>query len=450
MGGLRNRPLACRASAGWTAPLLALLVLVLPGDGDAARHKLFALATSVVGSGTVSPPPAPPPPGARRDLVGYFTQWGVYGRGYHVRDVARSGAAERLTVLEYAFAGIDAGLRCASLDPWADFQRPFEAAESVDGVADGPDQTLRGNFNQLRKLRQRFPRLRVVIAIGGWNHSQRFSDAALPANRAAFARSCVDMFIRGAFAPGVSGPGIFDGIELDWEYPGRCGATCEYRPEDGENLSALLAELRAQLDAIDPALILTLAAPATSYHSSQLQLERIPAHLDWINLMTYDYHGWEATGPTHHHAPLFSSPADPSGGGSVDRTVAEYLARGVPVEKLVLGIPAYGRGWEGVGPANDGLYQPAAGLASGSWESGVEDFAVLQSLGHPSFWDPLSQARWLYDGSRLWSYDDPGSAAAKAAYARERGLRGALLWELSGDDAEGSLIRAIAGALQSR
>ena len=126
--------------------------------------------------------------------------------------------------------------------------------------------------------------------------------ATSPPESIAFISSCINMFINGNFALGVGDPTIFDGIDIDWEYPGRCGATCDFRPEDTQNFTALLAELRRQLDAIDPNLILTIAAPASQYYYSAIELNKIHQYLDWINLMTYDFHGsWEPNGPTNHH-----------------------------------------------------------------------------------------------------------------------------------------------------
>ncbi|MFB9801954.1 cellulose binding domain-containing protein, partial [Streptomonospora salina] len=144
--------------------------------------------------------------------VGYFTQWGAADRGYLVEDLVDSGQAERLTHLNYAFANLDENGRCfmsdedGEGDAHADYGRTYPAAESVDGVADSADQRLRGSFNQLRELKERFPDLRVSIAIGGWAWSDHFSDAALPENREAAVESCVDMFLRGDL-PELNGAG---------------------------------------------------------------------------------------------------------------------------------------------------------------------------------------------------------------------------------------------------
>ena len=141
--------------------------------------------------------PCAPPAGAAPKapvVAGYFAQWDIYGRGYHPKDIP----ADKLTHVIYAFAAPDASGHCASVDPWADYQRPYPAEESVDGVADDPGQALFGNFNQLRELKAAHPGLKVLLSIGGFTLSTYFSDvAATPESRAAFAQSCIDEFIDG-------------------------------------------------------------------------------------------------------------------------------------------------------------------------------------------------------------------------------------------------------------
>src|SRR5262245_10395858 len=130
---------------------------------------------------------------ARRALVGYFTEWGVYS-GYHVKNIKSSGSAGRLTRINYAFSNV-VDARCQPGDAEADYQRLYSAAESVDGVADTSEAgALHGSFNQFRKLKLQYPHLKLLISLGGASWSGGFSDAALPANRAAFVKSCIDLF----------------------------------------------------------------------------------------------------------------------------------------------------------------------------------------------------------------------------------------------------------------
>jgi len=388
-----------------------------------------------------------PPPPSQKEVVGYFTEWGVYRRDYHVKNIVTSGSADTLTAINYAFAGIGDDLKSRILDPYADFNKRYDADESVDGVADTVAQPLKGNFNQLKKLKAMYPNIKVMISIGGWSESDKFSDAALPENRVAFVSSCIDMFIKGNFDPvnGIVQTGIFDGIDIDWEYPGACGASCDFRPEDGKNFTALLAEFRSQLNAIDPNLLLTVATPASEEYYQKIELNEIHQYLNWINIMAYDFHGsWEPNGPTNHHANLYASSSDPSIlPMSADSSVQGYLAAGVPAEKIILGVPFYGKGWASVSNVNNGLYQDAGRIPRGTWEKGSEDYKVLKNKGYPGFWDDETKAHWIYNGNIFWTYDNENSIFYKMEYINAQNLGGVMFWELSGDDAEGTLVNAI-------
>jgi chitinase len=393
-------------------------------------------------------------------LVGYFTSWSVYRRAYYPADIVSSDAARWLNVINYAFAGIDENYRCAILDSFADYNKAFDADETVDGVPDTPSQPLKGNFNQLRKLKGIYPNLRVLISIGGWTESDRFSAmAATPERREAFISSCIDMFIRGQVADGVDAAGVFDGIDIDWEYPGRCGATCDFSVDDPQNFTALLQEFRLQLDMLEneiesswgtrPEYLLTIAAPAGEYYYDVMPNAAIHPFLDWINIMAYDFHGgWETSGPANHHAPLYQSPCDdPATADYGDKAVRAYLADGVPRSKLLLGVPFYGHGWRGVDAMNEGLCNSARGIPRGTYEKGTDDYEVLAGSGDPPFYGDRDSVHWTFDGSEFWSFDDPITLNTKAGYVNDQGLRGIMFWELSGDDPGGALIRALRDGL---
>lgn len=205
--------------------------------------------------------------------VGYFVQWGIYGRQYFVKNLDTTGNAARLTHINYAFANIDpTNLTClqgvtkgTTSDPQdpsqgdgagdaeADYGRPFSAAQSVDGVADTGWEKLRGNFNQLKKLKAKYPKLKVLISIGGWTYSKYFSDVAkTDASRKKFVASCIDTYIKGNLPDynGAGGPGtaagIFDGIDLDWEWPGAEGHPGNHvSPDDKHNNTLLIEEFAA-------------------------------------------------------------------------------------------------------------------------------------------------------------------------------------------------------------
>lgn len=410
----------------------------------------------------ITPPPTEPPPTDQINVT-YFQQWSIYTRNYFVKNIDTSGSANKLTAINYAFSAMSTDLKCSSFDMWADWQRTFTADQSVSGSADTWDQPLAGNFNQLKQLKAKYPHLKLFISLGGWTLSKNMSDAALPQNRAAYVQSCIDMYIKGnlpGLAPGAAA-GIFDGIDVDWEYPAFPGETGNvYRPEDTQNFTALLAEFRQQLNALEgqtgEEYFLTIAAPSGQDKFEKIELGNIHSYLDWINLMTYDMHGaWDATGPTNHAAPLYCDPADPSPAPSnaycIDNTVEAYLAAGIPAGKLTIGIPFYGRGWANVPNTNNGLFQssPGMGPAPGLYPDapGVNDYKVLVNLGYPEFRSSVTQSYWIFNGSTFWSFDDATAITAKVDYLKSKGLGGVMSWAIDGDD--GTLMNTIYTALQN-
>jgi chitinase len=403
-------------------------------------------------------------------VVGYFIQWGIYGRQYRVKDVATSGSAERLTVINYAFGNVapdsSGHVVCKLGDEWADYQTPWTAEQSVTGQEVTWPRPILGNFQQLQALKQLYPHLKVLISLGGWTWSKHFSDAALTKeSRTQFVSSCIDLFIKGNIPDpgwgGMGGPGaaagVFDGIDVDWEWPGSEGnAGNIIRPEDKQNFTKLLAEFRKQLHAYgkqtgEDYLLTAFLPAAPAKIDAGFEVGAIFGPLDFATVQGYDLHGaWEST--TNHQSNLFASPLDPSSPRfSVDSTVSAYLQRGAPPKELVVGVPFYSRGWTGVAPGNNGLYQPSAGPAPGTWEAGVDDYEVAKqrlASGFTRYEEPAAGgAAWLFDGTTFWTFDDPAVMTAKAGYVRRNKLGGIMFWELSGDTPNGELIAAIANGL---
>lgn len=413
------------------------------------KKILIAVVSLLLGLAAVSAP-AEARPGFKR--VAYFIQWGIYGRDFHVKDMETSGAAGKLTHVNYAFGFVNAEGSCYSADPWADWQRPVPAEESVDGVADEPGQALNGNLNQLRKLKAKHPGLKVLISLGGWTGSKYFSDAVLtPESRARLAQSCVDLWLRGNL-PGLepgAGAGVFDGIDLDWEWPGSAGNDGNViRPEDKQNFTAFLVELRRQLREFSPDTQLTAFLPAAAAKiDAGFEVARIFRQLDFATVQGYDLHGtWEPR--TGHNGNLFTDRRDPNPiRYSVDQTVRDYLSRGAPARKIVVGVPAYGQGWTGVN-GGDGLYQPATGPAPGKWGPGTEDYKELVNKPGKRYRDLRTGTQWLYDGNEFWSYDDPAVLVQKAAYIRFKGLGGSMMWSIDQDDSHASLTAALYSVLR--
>ncbi|MFI6157948.1 glycosyl hydrolase family 18 protein [Kitasatospora sp. NPDC051170] len=426
--------------------------------------------------------------------VGYFVQWGIYGRQFFVKNLETSGTAAKLDVINYAFENIDpTNLTClagvtkgttsnpqdpdqgtGAGDADADYARPMSADQSVDGVADDGWGKLRGNFNQLKKLKAKHPNLKVVVSLGGWTYSKYFSDvAATDASRQKFVKSCVDTWIKGNL-PAYNGAGgdgtaagIFDGIDLDWEWPGSGDghAGNHWSPNDKANLTALIAEFRKQLDALGGShKLLTAFTPADPAKvAAGWDLGKIFTGLDIANVQGYDFHGsgsdnsWEPN-RTGQASNLYQDPKDPYPFHfSIDAAVQTYLSAGVNPRKLTIGFPFYGRGWQGVAAGDagaNGAWQSANGAAPGQFaeEAGTRGYNNLIT-GVPNltvYHDPKSVSTYAYTGAggQWWTFDDAWSIAQKTAYLRSKGLLGGMIWELSGDTPSGTLMGALDGGLK--
>ncbi|MFD7713531.1 glycoside hydrolase family 18 protein [Streptomyces sp. NPDC059786] len=362
-------------------------------------------------------------------VVGYFTEWGVYDRNYHVKNIETSGSADKLTHINYSFGNVTGG-KCAMGDSYAATDKAYTADQSVDGVADTWDQDLRGNFNQLRKLKKLHPDLKVLWSFGGWTWSGGFTDAAK--DPAAFAQSCYDLVENSKWAD------VFDGIDIDWEYPGACGLTCDTsEPAAYKNL---MAALRSKFGS---GALVTSAIAADATDGGKLDAADYAGaaqYVDWYNPMTYDFFGaWDAQGPTAPHSPLTSYDGIPKADYYTSATIAKLKGLGIPASKLLLGIGFYGRGWTGV--TQDAPGGTATGPAAGTYEQGIDDYKVLKTKCPAT--GTVAGTAYAKCGSDWWSYDTPATIAGKMSYKDEQGLGGTFLWELSGDTSDGELIKAV-------
>lgn len=313
-------------------------------------------------------------------------------------------SASKLDVINYAFA---------RLEPTGEIVFPSPVA----------DRTL-ATFTGLRKEN---PSLKVIVSIGGWG-ADYFSDvAATEQGRQRMADSAAALVQKHDV----------DGVDLDWEYPTLAGPGISHRPEDKRNFSLLLEAIRARLDALgktqgDRHYLLTIAA-ADSEFVAGIELERAARSLDWINLMTYDFHN-SLTPTTGHHAGLHLSALAPANDRAGDKAVAQFLAAGVPASKLNLGVAFYGRAFADVDPAHDGLQQHYGKYAgSPSWRELVDDY--IDKNGYQRHWDEKAQAPYLWNpATRTFvTYEDPQSLRAKAAFVKAKGLGGVMYWEHSLD-----------------
>ncbi|MEE1751475.1 glycoside hydrolase family 18 protein [Streptomyces sp. SP18CS02] len=372
-------------------------------------------------------PAAPAAAGSK--VVGYFTNWGVYGRNYHVKNIQTSGSAAKLTHINYAFGNVTGG-KCAIGDAFADHEKAYTADQSVDGKADTWDQPLRGNFNQLRKLKKLNPNLKVIWSFGGWTWSGGFTEAAK--NPAAFAESCYKLVEDPRWAD------VFDGIDIDWEYPNSCGLSCDTSGRDA--FKKLMAALRAKFGTGN---LLTAAITADASAGGKIDATDYAGaaqYLDWYNPMTYDFFGaWSAKGPTAPHSPLTSYAGIPQQGFDTDSAIKKLKGLGVPPQKLLLGIGFYGRGWTGVTQKAPG--GTATGPAAGTYEQGIDDYKVLKTKCPAN--GTVAGTAYAHCGTDWWSYDTPATIAGKMTYKNQQGLGGTFFWELSGDTSNGELIKAI-------
>ncbi|MGH4033771.1 glycosyl hydrolase family 18 protein [Actinomycetota bacterium Odt1-20B] len=366
--------------------------------------------------------------------LGYFTEWGVYGRNYHVKNIDTSASAGKITHINYAFGNVTGG-KCAIGDAYADYDKAYTADQSVDGKADTWDQPLRGNFNQLRKLKAKYPNLKVIWSFGGWTWSGGFTEAAK--NPAAFAESCYNLVEDPRWAD------VFDGIDIDWEYPNACGLSCD--TSGPAAFKTLMSALRTKFGSKN---LVTAAITADASSGGKIDATDYAgaaASADWYNVMTYDFFGaWDAKGPTAPHSPLTSYSGIPKDGFNSAAAIAKLKAKGVPAKKLLLGIGFYGRGWTGVTQKEPG--GTATGPAAGTYEQGIEDYKVLKN-SCPSN-GTVAGTAYAYCGSNWWSYDTPATIRSKMAWAKDQGLGGAFFWEFSGDTANGELVSAINDGLK--
>jgi chitinase len=299
------------------------------------------------------------------------------------------------------------------------------------------------HFAGLAALRQANPGLRVLISIGGWG-AGGFSDAALTAqSRAALVEECLARF-----------PG-FDGVDLDWEFPVSGGpAEVTHRPEDRHNATLLAQEFRRRLG---PDRLLTAALPAGRLQSAgpydpaeSFELAALADVLDLVNLMTYDF-GTGFSPIATFNAPLAEVADDPLDltlrrWNNVTGAVDYYEQCGVPRDKLVLGVPFYGRGFRvATAGTRAGLFQPQVNTVEvGDWRDIKRD--LLADPAWQRYRDPVARSPWLYHpGTQTFvSYEDAESIGERAAFAAGHGLRGAFMWQLAGDDDEHTLLAAMA------
>ncbi len=322
-------------------------------------------------------------------------------------------AAQKLTRINYAFASVRAG-RIA-----------------LDFPTDAP------NLAALVELRKQNPSLRVLISVGGWLGSGNFSDMALTKeSRGVFINSTVDFVTHHKL----------DGVDIDWEYPGLVGAGNHFRPEDKQNYTLLLQELRSRFDREGKKhhrkFLISVATGGSSEFLANTEMAKVQEFVDTVNLMAYDYYEPASDPVTGHHAPLFTNPADPKK-VSADRSVQEYERAGVSASKIVLGVPFYGHVWGAIPGDSHGLYQPGKAIP-GAFAKYSDITSSMLNGDFTRYWDDAASAPYLYSAAKqiFVSYEDPESLALKCKYVLDHKLGGIMFWDYSGDPS-GALLDAI-------
>lgn len=362
-------------------------------------------------------------------ILGYFPFWSTYSHSYHIKDVP----ADRLTHLVYAFANINADGEVELGDKYADVDRIYPG--------DSPQGGKRGSYHQLRKLKQQYPQLVNMIAIGGWNYSKYFDRAA--ANPEVFAASAAAYIEQHGF----------DGIELDWRSPVARDLGDIAKPAQKAQYLTLIKATRKALDELSARTGKTYQLSSTisvvPLMMVQWPIKEMQQHLDFITLLSIDFSGrWNST--TGHYAPLHGV----NGSNGIVEGVNEFKRLGGDPKKLVMTIPSQGTSWLGVAQA--GINQNTSGVPKGSWDnesigaSGIfsqQDIAsFLQDDQWQQGWDDEAKAAWLYHPEQqIWlSYENHDSLEAKLEYGHSQQFAGTALWSLSGDTTDSSsLLRKI-------
>ena len=362
--------------------------------------------------------------GPRPLLVGYFSNSTVYSSApFYVKHLVASGSAARLDQINYASASVKNG-RCSLADPVADLLTPYGTANSVNGVADDPKSAFHGYLHQVQELKRKYPHLKILISLEGT--AAEFAVDAQPENRISFVKSCVDRYLHGRFADGIAEPGVFDGVDIDWESP---------QLEDAANFQELIKEFRRQMNAVRPGLRVAVAVDQSPSMLPGINFAAIAPLVDQFGIMNYDYAGpWSST--TGLLAPLFPNASLHEQDASIQSSIAAYKAAGIPARKLLMGLPFYGYGWTGVNNSNHGLFQVGEAVNEDRPYRAIRTIALSSQV----FRDPRSQAPWAFDGRDFWTYEDAVSVRYKVSYGLRQGVGGVMIWELSGDTADAELL----------
>jgi chitinase len=371
----------------------------------AATFAAFAALTAFA-AGTVQ----------AKEIVGYYPAWQWYDREHMVRPATLP--YDKLTVINYAFFKPKPDGTLEGTDSWAD-------DNILKGDMDWSANTYKPGTGLVDVAHAHG--VKVMVSIGGWTLSDLFPAIAADAGlRENFANACVKAIVDYGF----------DGIDIDWEYPGF--AEHKGTPADKANFTLFLQAIRAKLDAHGAGkkhYLLSAAMPAGPDRVADIEVEKVGALLDFLNVMTYDFFGaWDPI--TGHNSPLFSqSQGDPA--FSLDAAFRLYHeTHGIAADKLNVGVAFYGRSFKG-----GALFGPQQGADASTFsadEGSPMYYNVVKAMAggkYQRYWDDVSKVPYAIDkaGNSFISYDDAQSVALKAEYVKSKGARGVIIWEITGD-----------------
>lgn len=385
----------------------------------------------------------------------YYVEWGVYGRKFTVDKIP----AQNLTHILYGFTpicggdGINDGLKsiegsfealqraCAGRadfkvamhDPWAAIQMP-------QGNLKDFDEPYKGNFGNLMALKQAHPDLKILPSVGGWTLSDPFYFLGDKSKRDTFVASVKEFLQTWKF---------FDGVDIDWEFPGGAGANPDLgAPSDGATYVTLMQELRAMLDELEAETgrqyELTSAISAGGDKIAKVDYQAAQQYMDHIFLMSYDFNGAWTNTELGHQTNLFAASWDPDTKYTTDKGVKALLDQGVTPGKIVVGAAMYGRGWTGVSgyQAGNPFTGTATGPVKGTWENGVVDYRQIvndyMGAGWEQGYDEVAEAPYVFKASTgdLITFDNDRSVKAKGQYVQANQLGGLFAWEIDSDNGD--------------
>nr|CAH7763316.1 unnamed protein product [Callosobruchus chinensis] len=356
-------------------------------------------------------------------VVCYYTNWSVYRPGV-AKFTPQNINPYLCTHLIYAFGGFTK----------ENTLKPFDKYQDIE----------KGGYAKFTGLKTYNKNLKTMLAIGGWNEgSSRFSPMVASAERRKQLVRNAIKFLR---------QNHFDGLDLDWEYPAfRDGG----KPRDRDNYAALVQELREEFDRESektgrPRLLLTMAVPAgIEYINKGYDIPKLMKYLDWMNMLSYDFHS--AYEPAvNHHAPLFAleeaNEYSFDAELNIDYTIQHYIKMGADPSKLVLGIPTYGRSYTLYNPEAHDIESPADGpgtMGEYTRENGYLAYYEICEYIKNDNWEveqinPNAMGPYAHKGNQWVGYDDIDIVRRKAEYVVERGLGGIMFWAIDNDDFRGT------------